>query len=342
MKHYSQFGIRDFVLALGYRGEMTRRAAATAGWIWRPRRRWSPPCPMRPFAFLLVFGTIACGPGNGAPADMQRDGAAAAAQPGAVPTPATEGPDTLLVSANRLLEEGEWQAALVLFQQLPPSAEALKGLGIAHMRLWELQPALRALEQARALAPRDAEIAGYMAEALTLSRDLDEAILVYREAVALDSKNVELRASYALALAWSGDHRRAIEEYRAALQLQPDHVRSRLGLAETLSWTHDFAAAIAEYRRALETTTNLRERSRAHACIAQVLAWQGDLAQAQAEYNRAIEANPRNTDALFGLGELHEWRREYPAAKRVYEQILQLDPDHSGARQKLLQLGWVR
>jgi tetratricopeptide (TPR) repeat protein len=290
-------------------------------------------------AILFIVGAMACGPGSGAPADTQGDGAVGA-QPGAAPS-ASEAPDTVLSRANRLLDAGEWQLALEVYQQLPPSAAVLKGMGIAHMRLWELQPALRALQQARTLAPRDPEIVGYLGEALTLNRDLEEAILVYREAVGLDSTNVNLRASFALALAWSGDHRQAIAEYRAALQLQPDHVRSRLGLAETLAWTRDFAGALGEYRRTLELTTNLRERSRAHAGAAQVLAWQGELSEAQAEYGRAIEANPRNTDALFGMAEVHEWRREYPAAKRLYEQILQLDPDHSGAKQKLLQLGWV-
>jgi tetratricopeptide (TPR) repeat protein len=291
-------------------------------------------------AFVIAVGALACGPGSGVPADTQGDGGAVT-QPGAVPM-ATEASDTVLLRANRLLDTGEWQLALEVYQQLPPSAAVLKGMGIAHMRLWELQPALRALQQARTLAPRDAEIAGYLAEALTLNRDLDEAILVYREAIGLAGTDVNLRASYAVALAWSGNHSQAIAEYRTALELQPDHVRSRLGLAETLGWTRDFAGALAEYRRALELTTNLRERSRAHAGAAQVLAWQGELPQALAEYGRALEANPRNTDALYGMAEVHEWRREYSAAKRLYEQILQFDPDHSGAKQKLLQLGWVR
>jgi tetratricopeptide (TPR) repeat protein len=292
-------------------------------------------------AILFVVGATACGPGNGAPGDAHGD-VAVATRPGAVLPPVAEPSDTVLLRANRLLDAGEWRLALDVYQQLPPGAEVLKGMGVAHMRLWELKPALRALQQARTWAPGDPEIAGYLAEALTLNRDLDEAILVYREAVDLDRTNVNLRASYALALAWSGDHRQAVAEYREALQLQPEHVRSRIGLAETLGWTRDFAGALAEYRRTLELTTNLRERSRAHAGAAQVLAWQGDLSQSQAEYRHAIEANPRNTDALLGLAEVHEWAREYPAAKRLYEQVLQLDPDHSGAKQKLLQLGWVR
>jgi tetratricopeptide (TPR) repeat protein len=297
-----------------------------------------------PILIILTFGTIACANGG---SDVQRatdtalaDTVTSSSAPTRIVTPGAA--DSLLVRANRLLDNGEWQRALELFQQLPASAEALKGMGIAQIRLWEIRPALRSLRQARTMAPRDAEIAGYLAEALTLNREIAEAILVYREAVALDGSNADLRASYALALAWSGDHRRAISEYRSALALQPDHVRSRLGLAETLAWNKEFDAAIAEYRRTLEITTNLRERSRAHAGAAQVLSWQGNLPQAQAEYDRAIEANPRNTDALFGLAELHEWRREYPAAKRLYEQILQLDSNHSGAKQKLLQLGWVR
>jgi protein O-GlcNAc transferase len=296
---------------------------------------------MKGFVVFVMMGAVACGSGEGGPGGAEAGfEEVAVAPPGATPLP--QAGDTLLLRANRLLDEGEWEDALAIYRTLPPSAAVLKGTGIANLRLWELPAALRALQQARALAPGDAEIAGYLAEALTLNRQLDEAILVYREAVGLDSTNVELRASYALALAWSGDHRRAIAEYRAALQIAPDHVRSRLGLAETLSWTRDFDAALAEYRRALAGTTNLRERSRAHAGAAQVLAWQGELAAAQAEYGRAVEANPRNTDALFGLGEVHEWRREYPAAKRLYEQILQLDPDHGGAKQKLLQLAWVR
>jgi tetratricopeptide (TPR) repeat protein len=295
-------------------------------------------------ALLLLWGAVACGPGDGAgrPHAERAEPAPGTAPPAGLPAHAVAPGDTTLQRADQLLDEGHWQEALALYQQLPATAAALRGMGIAQLRLWDLKPAIRTLTRARALAPRDPEIGGYLAEALTLDRQLDDALLVYREMIELDPTNVDLRASYALALAWSGDHAGAEREYRAALHLEPEHFRSRHGLAEVLSWRRDFDAALAEYRRALAGTTDLRQRSRALTGTAQVLAWQGDLRQAGAEYRRAIEANPRNTDALFGLAEVHEWQREYPAAKRLYEEILQIDPRHAGAQQKLLQLSWVQ
>ncbi|MBW3631187.1 MAG: tetratricopeptide repeat protein, partial [Gemmatimonadetes bacterium] len=89
-------------------------------------------------------------------------------------------------------------------------------------------------------------------------------------------------------------------------------------------------------------TTDLRDRSRAHAGAAQVLAWKGELRPAAAQYREALQANPRNTDAMAGLAEVHGWLREYRQAKTLYEQILQIDPSHEGAKAKLMQLTWVR
>lgn len=250
--------------------------------------------------------------------------------------------DSLHDHAARLLAQGHWQEALDVYRRLPASVHAKTGIGIAQLRLWNLTDAITTLSEARRMAPADAEVAGYLAEALTLNKQLNEALLIYREVIALDSTNVEARASYALALAWSGDRVAAIREYRTALLQQPAHVRSRLGLAEALGWQKDFTGALVEYQRVLESTAKLDERSRALAGAGQIRAWQGDLAGASASYEAALQANPRNVDALFRLGELLEWRREYKRARATYEEILQIDPRHGGAKQRLLQLAWVK
>jgi tetratricopeptide (TPR) repeat protein len=291
----------------------------------------------------VLLSSAGCGPRTegDAPATATPVTAEGEASPSTLPAK-TDPSTPESARADRLLETGEWREALDALYELPPSAEVLKKRAYAHTRLWEVQPAIRILREARDQYPDDPEIPGYLASALTLNRELDEARVLYREVLERTPENDNARAGYALALAWSGDFDAAAGEYRTVLARNPRHLDARLGLGDVLAWQKRFDQAVAEYDVGAEVTSDPRLKSDALTRSGRALAWKGDLPAALDRYERALAIHPRNVEALLGQGEIFEWQREYQKAKAAYEQVLRVAPEHPAAKAKLLQLMWVR
>ncbi|MCK9989769.1 MAG: hypothetical protein RugAbin2_00783 [Rugosibacter sp.] len=65
---------------------------------------------------------------------------------------------------------------------------------------------------------------------------------------------------------------------------------------------------------------------------------QGDLAAAQSEYNRAFQADPYNTDALHGLAAIAQKQEHVDQAARLYQKILEANPQDAVAQAALMNL----
>jgi len=53
---------------------------------------------------------------------------------------------------------------------------------------------------------------------------------------------------------------------------------------------------------------------------------------------QAVAMKPRNTDALFALGEVHNDLKNYAKAQELWQKVVQLAPSHQEALSKLRQL----
>jgi Tfp pilus assembly protein PilF len=60
------------------------------------------------------------------------------------------------------------------------------------------------------------------------------------------------------------------------------------------------------------------------------------LAEAEADFKRVNEGYPRDRLTLQQLGELAKIKRDYPAAKNYYGQVLAIDPEDSGAHYNMM------
>jgi tetratricopeptide (TPR) repeat protein len=60
--------------------------------------------------------------------------------------------------------------------------------------------------------------------------------------------------------------------------------------------------------------------------------------EARMDFDRALLADPKNTWALLGQGDVHTWLNRPEAAAAAYEQALRLDPFFDVARQRLIAL----
>ncbi|HKP56061.1 MAG TPA: hypothetical protein VJV78_05065 [Polyangiales bacterium] len=146
-----------------------------------------------------------------------------------------------------------------------------------------LDAALHEVELARAITPRDADLARLRAHILVL----------WEEPTSLERCEVGQRT------------RAAIQALREWHELRPE-------LASSTSWAElgalfaregEYVNASIAYRRALALALDARERSTAYAQLAQATMLAGDAAAALPYYQRALaSAEPGRTSALLRLG----------------------------------------
>jgi len=253
-----------------------------------------------------------------------------------------QSPDSIRTKAEKYFTEENYKEALREYGKLPVSAEAQKKIGIVHIKLWNMSAALRSLRQAEKLSPNDLSIKAAIAEAMSWNKDFDDAIELYKTIFSKGYNEIDSRITYARTLAWNKEYDNAISEYQEILKNDPSIYDAYIGLGQTLSWQKKFDASIETYLKAIANSNSGKEKSIATVFIAQIQSWQGDLEKSITSYEKAIQLNKKNVDALFGLGEVNEWMSKYPSAKKYYEQILQIQPEHKAAKAKLLQLMWVK
>ena len=110
--------------------------------------------------------------------------------------------------------------------------------------------AIAAFRRAMDAAPqRRSEWLIELADQLTWSKRLDEAIALYREAAATDNAATrrDARTGLARALSWGGRHKESVAEYDKAIALDPGNVEARLARAEVLTWNGRLGEALAAY-----------------------------------------------------------------------------------------------
>lgn len=73
----------------------------------------------------------------------------------------------------------------------------------------------------------------------------------------------------------------------------------------------------------------------AHYRLADHLVLRNDYAAAEKEYTLCLKLQPNHLDALYNLGVLYHKTHRRERAKKIFEQLLQLQPPHEGAKKAL-------
>ncbi|MDP6764392.1 MAG: ASPIC/UnbV domain-containing protein [Planctomycetota bacterium] len=161
-----------------------------------------------------------------------------------------------LTLADDLAREGRHLQAIESYEHAlslePESVPALRGLGLSHMGLGDLEEAGAHLERALALDRADALSHAAMGMVYGKRGELEQARGAFERAVELDAGNAD--AWYRLASVHAGARRdaRALRALRKALEAAPDHLSARRTLAILLHRGGDVAAAKVEYGIVLE------------------------------------------------------------------------------------------
>ena len=284
---------------------------------------------------------------------------------------------SLLTDAIREHQAGRLEEAKQLYLRVlaidAKHGKALYGLGLILHQLGSYEAAVRMMQRAITVNPREAAYHSSLAAVFQAQRKPDEAIAEYRQVLALKPDDEEAHFLLGNALlgqgmseAGQGKLEEAKAHYERALALNSEvaDTHNNLGLACLKLGRPDEARV--HYERALtlnpdfvEAYNNLgnllREESRfeeaamhyeqaltlkpdyaeAHNNLALVLQHEGKLDEARLRYERALAINPQVAETHNNLGTILREQGELLDAGRHYEIAIALKPDHAETHNNL-------
>ena len=142
-------------------------------------------------------------------------------------------------------------------------------LGLLLVKMGKPADAMKPLEKAISMAPRNAAYRAHMGDAASAAGQLDRAIDQYREAMRLLPGDYGASYSLAMALQKKGDDATALPEFQRARKFGPKEPGASLGLAVSLEKLGRVDEGLQEYQRFLDMNPNPAdaERVRAHVAL---------------------------------------------------------------------------
>jgi tetratricopeptide (TPR) repeat protein len=178
--------------------------------------------------------------------------------------------------------------------------------------------------------------------------DEPEADFYYRRGQFHLSKGDENRAllDFLEAVNWDSTHAKAREVIEAIQQKQKEtKVNQGLLKAQQLIAAQEYRKALDAFQRILELQPDdqlaqeiVKQMSDTYTRIAFLYYDHCYDEGALFELARAEELNPNSAEIYYVLAKIHDNSRKYDLARQEYERALQLNPTHSMARSKLMEL----
>jgi tetratricopeptide (TPR) repeat protein len=196
----------------------------------------------------------------------------------------------------------------------------------------EHEQAIAAFRQAIDSAPeRRREWLIELANQLTWSKQLDEAIARYREAATTDDETQErdARIGLARALSWQGRHRQAVAEYDKVIVLDPGNREARLARAEVLTWDGRLGEALAAYDGIVK---DYPDEARALRGQGKMLSWRGRHHTARSKMQELLQERPNDREATAILADSLIWMGRPDRAEPVLRAQINADPGDERAR----------
>lgn len=161
-----------------------------------------------------------------------------------------------------------------------------------------------------------------------------DAITLYQEAI---DEHPEWRVRLARELGnqytWADEPDTAIAYFRTYLNVFPDDLEARLGLARALSWAGRYDQSLQRYR---EIEAEGGEGAvEARLGIARVLSWQDKLWPSRRVYESILDDDPENLNARIGRARVINWAGRHREAQRLFAQLLEEEPDNAEIREGL-------
>lgn len=258
-----------------------------------------------------------------------------------------------------MLEEraGNLNKAIVSYekavQQDPEAIEVFRALAQVNLRLGQAEPALRAAERARDLAPQDPSSLIFLGNVFVAQGNLAKAADSYQQALALDPKNLralenlgnyyamvdpeksldyyqryldidpndpEMIFQIGMAQHKVGKVDKAISSFEKSISYDPRQVAPYLALAEIYDARKSTAAAISSFEKAAELQPG---HPLIHSRLAHLYYSQKRLDEAYAQFELARQAQPKDPSLSYWLARISEdqekWGQAASHAKTAYD-----------------------
>jgi len=188
--------------------------------------------------------------------------------------------------------------------------------------------ALKAVE----VDPEFFEAHDFLANLLTATGRIDEAIARYKLALNGNPAPAAVHVNLANAYSMKSDHTRALEHYRKAIDLDRLLVNAHIGMGLTLEASGKYDEALSSFRTAASVDSTSEIVYHAHAAL---LLRQGDAAGAMVILRRGLSVRPETANLISDLG-LTFLRQDRLDSAIVYlERSLTVDPSQLTARGNL-------
>jgi tetratricopeptide (TPR) repeat protein len=227
-----------------------------------------------------------------------------------------------------LARQGEPAEALKSFER---AVELSPGLGAVHARLGvlrresgDLERAAMSLRHALECNPQDAEAhndLGIVQRELGL---MQESAASFRRALVFKPDHPEVLNHLGNAQFDLGRPEEAAESYLKAVALRPDYAKALSNLGSAYRELGRLDEAEAAFLRALEYAPDLAE---ARTNLGTVQRLQGRPADAEASGRAALASSKDAPTTLAFLADLHADRGQFADALRLYQRIIELDPE---------------
>ncbi len=244
--------------------------------------------------------------------------------------------------ARELMQQQQYSEAIAELKKAPRSAEQFFWMAFSASMIMELQDAEQYAREAVAFEENWPDSHVLLGDILYLRKKPVEALAEYDIALKLKPSNVEVllkaaRIEKALQRFTDGFRR-----YKEVLAIDPENVYARLGVAEIFTYQKKWDDARREFNAILKNGKNGDVYIEAKVGLARIHAWTKQFDEAEKLLHEVLSWKPETVIALELLAQVYEWSGNYTKAKRTYETILKWQPGHKEAKNKLVELQWVK
>ncbi len=195
-----------------------------------------------------------------------------------------------------------------------------------------------AVEHLRAMltaTPRNAESLYYLGLVADRQGKTSEASAQYREALKADPKYAEPYHRLGLILITQGKIDEATGYLQKAVDLKPTFAMARFNLGVALDQRGKTREAIVQFDEALRQKP---DDATTHVYLAIALMKSGKLEEAVLHFREGVRLSAGDVQAHYGLGCALALQRKTSEAEVEFRRVLQMQPEHAEARQRLEEL----
>ncbi len=188
--------------------------------------------------------------------------------------------------------------------------------------------AVKALEVARKIQPKNLEVLRSLAKAYVLQQEVEKVISVYRDVVAVDPRDTYSLLVLAQVLSRMDRPQDAVQYYKRVIEQRPGFIGGYVYLGQLYERLKRYGDGLDIYKQALLVEPRNADILRSFGELVQQIHGATNKTKVLAEYEQFVSEYPVNTEVRRIYAERLEAAEFLDLAIKQYEQILQTDPEN--------------